>query len=129
MNTIRSSILAAILLAATMSVTAAHEDHEQNIASKPKIEKDRPTSIYEDLGEIGFEFSLTPGTGIEDGVSKINTALDYTRQEDGVWVNRPRLLISLGCPNTLYSLENWMNVDGQKGACKAKFTPDTLDSG
>ena len=56
MKTIRFFTLVVILLAATMSVTAAHEDHGQNIASKPKIE-DLMTSVLE--GAEGVEVILS----------------------------------------------------------------------
>ena len=58
MKTIRFSILAVILLAATMSVTVsvAHEDLEQNIVDKPMI-KDLMTSVLE--GANGMEVILS----------------------------------------------------------------------
>ena len=56
MKMIRFSILAAILLAATMSLTTAHENHQQNIADKPKIE-DLMTRVLE--GAQGLEVILS----------------------------------------------------------------------
>ncbi|MGI9363947.1 MAG: cupin domain-containing protein [Rhizobiaceae bacterium] len=56
MKTIRFSILSAILFAATLSVSMAHEDHQKNKVDKPKIE-DLMTSVLE--GTDGVEVILS----------------------------------------------------------------------
>jgi hypothetical protein len=91
---------------------------DSRAASNPRVENDRPVTMYQDLLDIGMDFMLAPGAQINDGVEKINTALDYDEDEDLSFLNEPTLYVSDECPNTLYALENWMNVDGQHGACK-----------
>lgn len=52
MRTIQFSTLAAMFIAGTLSMTMAHEDHQQNMVDKPKIE-DLMTSVLE--GSNGLE--------------------------------------------------------------------------
>tara|TARA_R110000824_G_scaffold107488_1_gene253800 strand:- start:7401 stop:9473 length:2073 start_codon:yes stop_codon:yes gene_type:complete len=96
---------------------------DSRAANTPRMENDRPVTLFEDLEEIGLFFQLAPGSSIVDGVSQINTALDYTQDEKLSFVNHPRFMASEECLNTIYSLETWLNVDGDKGACK-----DPLDN-
>jgi len=91
---------------------------DSRAASSPRVENDRPVTLYEDLQELGMDFSLAPGSSITDGISRINTALDFDCDAEQSFFNKPKLYVSDACPNTIYSMENWMNVDGQKGACK-----------
>jgi len=104
---------------------------DSRAASTPRVEDDRPITLLTALEDIGLFFSLTPGAEIQDGVSKINSALDYeegteaqsdkgTKSEgkrEGLLIP-PKFYICEECENTVYALEHWMGVDGQKGACK-----------
>jgi hypothetical protein len=79
---------------------------------------DQATTLLEQLDEIGLNYYPAPGEHIEEGVSLINDALawDDTRPRDVT--NEPHLLIVDHCAATIYSLENWTGLDGQKGASK-----------
>jgi len=94
---------------------------DSRAASAPRIENDRPVTLQTVFDELNVFFFLTPGGDISDGVSKINSALDFEGEMvDGVWrfVQAPHFFVCDECENTLYAIENWMNADGQKGACK-----------
>ena len=99
---------------------------DSRAASAPRIEKDRPVTLQTEFDDIALIFNLTPGADIADGVSKINSALDYeetdqTDRTDGTdrrFLNPPHFFVSEDCENSIYALENWMNADGQSGACK-----------
>ena len=91
---------------------------DSRAASTPRVEKDRPITLMEDMLDIGVDFLGAPGADVSDGLSAINTALDYDEGEDGSYFNKPKLLIAKTCRNTIYSLSNYRNADGQKGACK-----------
>lgn len=86
---------------------------DSRAASAPRIENDRPETLVTFFDDLNLFFNLTPGADVTDGVSKINSALDY---EDGV--SAPHFFISEECENSIYALENWLNADGDKGACK-----------
>lgn len=86
---------------------------DSRAASAPRIEKDRPVTLQTLFDELHVFFFLTPGADICDGVAKINSALDW---QEGV--NPPHFFVSEECENSIYALENWMNADGQNGACK-----------
>jgi len=91
---------------------------DSRAASSPRVENDRPVTLYEEFLDIGFDFLLTPGAGIDEGVVLINQALDYNEHDEGSFFNKSRLVISEDCENTIFALENWTGVDGQSGACK-----------
>jgi hypothetical protein len=68
---------------------------------------DTPVTLLDEFDKIGLMFDPARAPSIDDGVKKIIAML-----EDG------RLKISADCPNIIWSLQNWTNVDGQAGACK-----------
>jgi hypothetical protein len=91
---------------------------DSRAASAPRVENDRPVTLQTDFDDIGLHFGLTPGSDINEGVSRINSALDYDGDGNMTFFNSPDLYISEECENIIYSMENWLNVDGDKGACK-----------
>jgi len=90
---------------------------DSRAASAPRVEHDRPVTLFEDLIELGLNVHLTPGSHINDGVARINSALDFEWADKQSFFNKPKLYIGENCPNTIYSFENWMNVE-RDGACK-----------
>jgi hypothetical protein len=91
---------------------------DSRAASSPRIENDRPVTLQTLFDELYLFFFLTPGADIADGVSEINSALDYEQDDAGGFINPPHFFVSEDCENSIYALENWRNVDGQHGACK-----------
>jgi hypothetical protein len=92
---------------------------DSRAASSPRIENDRPVTLQTLFDEINVFFFLTPGADIADGVSKINSELDYELDETGrIFINPAHFFVSEECENSIYAFENWMNADGQNGACK-----------
>lgn len=97
---------------------------DSRAASNPRVENDRVITLQTEFYDIGLDFELAPGDDISEGCVKINSALDYKENESGGFLNSPNLFFSDACVNTIYAMENWSNVDGQKGACKEQ--PDLL---
>ena len=93
---------------------------DSRAASSPRIENDRPVTLQTLFDDINVFFYLTVGVEITDGISNINSALDYELGEsDEVFINPSHFFISEECENSIYAFENWMNsTDGQNGACK-----------
>ena len=94
---------------------------DSRAASTPRIEDDRPITLLTAFEEIGLFFLLTPGAEIQDGVSKINSALDYEEGKEpppAELMIPPKFYVCEDCENTTYALEHWIGADGQKGACK-----------
>jgi hypothetical protein len=91
---------------------------DSRAATAPRVENDRPVTLQTDFDEIGLYFDLTPGSDINEGVSRINSALDYDGNADQTFFNSPDFYVSSACPNAIYALETWLNVDGEKGASK-----------
>ena len=104
----------------------------------------RPVTLIEDFADLGIDFDPAPGSDVGDGVGEIQTALDWQEVElrtdpipgaeiysvangdisysglnSEAWLRfGPRLMVAESAKNTQFSLEYWMNVDGQKGPCK-----------
>ncbi len=89
---------------------------DSRFASTPHIENDRPVTLAENLAGIGLPFELTPGDTIKEGCDLINSALrfDPARKIDAL--NCPALYVSADCPNTIFALRTWRNMDGSKSA-------------
>ena len=87
-------------------------------ASTYRLEGDRPVTLLTEFDDIGLTFHPAPGGDITEGVTKINDLLDYDEERPVDFHNSPRLYVSENCKNLIYSLSNWTNKDGNKGACK-----------
>jgi phage terminase large subunit-like protein len=88
------------------------------------LAKEKPTTLIEEMSELGMEFIATPGDTIDEGVGLINDWLHYDTQKPLSAVNQPRLYISERCKNVIYCLKEWTGQDGAKGA--SKDFPDLL---
>lgn len=80
---------------------------DSRAATGERKEMDRVTTLYTDMEKLGLNYELAPGNDVMDGVKKINSAL-----EAGT------LFVCADCQNTIWTMKNWTNVDGQRGACK-----------
>ena len=78
------------------------------------------TSLIEllDQGAIPMYFAPAAGLHIEQGVAIINDLLFYNSNEPISPINQPKLFVSDECRNLIYSMREWTNQDGEKGACK-----------
>lgn len=78
------------------------------------------TSLIEllDQGAVPMYFAPAAGLHIEQGVAIINDLLFYNANEPISPINQPKLYVSEECRNLIYSMREWTNQDGEKGACK-----------
>lgn len=83
---------------------------DARFASTPRMEKDRPKTLITEFEEIGLFFNGMPGDDIDAGLTTIDDALAYDRQRPVDFWNKPTLLISDECTNTIYALETWTGV-------------------
>lgn len=91
---------------------------DSRFASTPKVERDRPVTLLTELDELGLIFEATPGDDIDEGVQLIKDALDYDAAAPIGFLNKPRLVVSEECGNTIYALQTWTGKDGRHGATK-----------
>lgn len=84
------------------------------------VGKEGGTSLIEllDSGEAPMYFMPAAGVNIEQGVAIINDLLFYNQSEPISPINQPRLYVAESCKNLIFSLREWTNLDGEKGACK-----------
>ena len=91
---------------------------DSRYASAPKESKDQPTTLLEELADIGLYFAPAPGDLITDGIQMINDKLAYNEDEPVSYLNSPWFQISEECTNTIFALEIWTWADGLQGATK-----------
>lgn len=96
---------------------------DSRFASNPKLDRDRPRTLITEFEEVGLFFLPTPGDNIEEGVLLVADALKYDKERPVDFFNRPRLVISEDCPNTIYALQTWTGKNrggatDHTGACK-----------
>jgi hypothetical protein len=84
----------------------------------PNQTHDGGTTLLEECLEIGLAFSPAPREHIDEGVSLINSLLDYERSERGHISKKPKLYFSDRCRNTIFALKLWSGRDGRMGASK-----------
>ena len=84
------------------------------------VGRDGGTSVIEllDSGDDPMYFAPAAGVAIEQGVAIINDLLAYDITQPISPLNQPKLFVSDSCKNLIYSLKEWTNADGDKGACK-----------
>lgn len=70
------------------------------------------------LKEAGMVFVPAAHTLIDEGVQAVNNDLSYNLDDPISAINEPKIYVSEDCPNLIYSLREWTNEDGDKGACK-----------
>jgi hypothetical protein len=80
------------------------------------LAKERPTTLIEEMSELGMDFTATPGDTIDEGVQMINSWLHYDRDKPISALNQPKLYISEKCKNVIYCLKEWTGSDGAKGS-------------
>jgi hypothetical protein len=103
---------------------------DSRYASAATLDRERTTTLIEQMGEVGMDFlGMTAESrilGVKDGsIDMINSALYYDVETPiGQFsaalgkLNEPQLQIVETCPNTIDALGRWTGKDSQKGACK-----------
>lgn len=87
------------------------------------LEADGVRTLFEEFDNIGLSFRETTTGDIKatiyEGVQLINAALYYNTERPVVdVVNAPRLYVSDQCANTIFALQTWTGLDGNKGSTK-----------
>jgi phage terminase large subunit-like protein len=82
------------------------------------LARETPTTLIEEMGDLGLNFMAAPGDGIDEGIAMVNSALSYNPEKPIDARNQPRLYISEKCKNTIYALQTYTGADGKKGAAK-----------
>jgi len=109
-----------------------HERYiDSRFASEAKMENDRPTTLLTDFEEIGLFFQPTVGgdarESINEGVQKINDALDYDEEKPVDYFNRPKLYISSECVNLIFAFSTWTGMTEEGKTNMTGATKDPID--
>ena len=87
---------------------------DSRFGNSPSNAADAATTLLEECARVGFSFAPAPADPIEEGVSLINSMLDFDEQTD----RKPQLRISRECRALIFALRVWTGKDERKGACK-----------
>jgi len=87
---------------------------DSRFGNTPTNAADAATTLLEECALLGMPFSPAPNDTLEEGVSLINSMLDYDSEKG----TEPMLFISSACPALIFSLTVWTGKDEKKGACK-----------
>jgi phage terminase large subunit-like protein len=77
---------------------------------------ERPVTLLTEMDDIGLTFHPTPGDSVNEGVRDIENALFFRPNEPISFHNKPRLLISRDCLNSIFALQIWTGLEKDKGA-------------
>tara|TARA_R110002167_G_scaffold116193_3_gene291074 strand:- start:2417 stop:4045 length:1629 start_codon:yes stop_codon:yes gene_type:complete len=91
---------------------------DSRFGMSPTPTKTGSTTLIEQFEQFDMFFEPTPGVKLEEGITLINTLLDYNTALDVDALNCPQLYISEECENTIFSLQTWGNHDGAKSSSK-----------
>jgi hypothetical protein len=93
---------------------------DSRFGNSPTNAQDQSTTLLEECTYAGMAFNPSPADPIEDGLSLINSMLDF--DEDGS--REPTLFVSSRCKAVIFALKVWTGKDEKKGATKDPI--DTL---
>ena len=106
-------------LEAVESETIAERWMDSRFGNTATQKADASTTIIEECAELGMTFMPAPSDPLEEGISLINSMLDYDLTGDEEEVSSgPHLFISEACPNCIFALKIWSGKDGSHGATK-----------
>lgn len=122
------------LVGSTESRPTVRDEKAEKIAERymdsrygatPTTRMEGQTTLLEQMEEIGMSFLAASGKEIAEGIDLIHELLDYDQEVPiGVFsprlgrINEPLLKVSRNCPNLIFALKIWTNIDKQHGACK-----------
>lgn len=98
--------------------TIAERFMDSRFANTPSQKADQSTTIIQEFAELGINFVPAPTDPINEGISLINSLLDYTDAPNPEDRKEPELYISSECLNTIFALKIWTGRDGAHGATK-----------
>lgn len=87
---------------------------DSRFGNTPTNAQDAATTLLEEMIWAGMPFSPSPADPIEDGLSLINSMLDFDTDEG----REPQLFIHEQCKATIFALKVWTGKDEKKGATK-----------
>ena len=87
---------------------------DSRFGNSPSNAADAATTLLEEVAQLGMRFAPAPADPIEEGITLINSLLDFD-EEAG---KKPQLRISRDCKALIFSLRTWTGKDERKGACK-----------
>jgi hypothetical protein len=86
---------------------------DSRFGNTPTNAADAATTLLEECAVLGMPFSPSPADPVEEGITLINSILDFDDMK-----TEPSLFISSECKALIFSLKVWTGKDEKKGASK-----------
>lgn len=96
---------------------------DSRFGNSPSNAADAATTLLEEVANLGMRFSPAPADPIEEGVSLINSMLDF----DEPLEKKPQLRINWDCKALIFSLKTWTGVDTVRGSASKGASKDPID--
>lgn len=87
---------------------------DSRFGNTPNNAADAATTLLEECAMLGMPFSPSPADPIDEGISLINSMLDFDSEKG----TEPSLFISSRCQALIFALKVWTGKDEKKGASK-----------
>jgi len=87
---------------------------DSRFGNTPSLKNDAATTVIEEMAGLDLAFAPAPLDPIDEGVSLINSLLDFDAASD----KEARLYISSECKAVIFGLKVWSGRDEKLGACK-----------
>ena len=87
---------------------------DSRFGNTPNLKNDAATTVIEECGLLGLYFAPAPLDPIDEGISLINSLLDF----DAGNGKEAKLYISAECKAVIFGLKVWTGKDDKLGACK-----------
>jgi hypothetical protein len=91
---------------------------DSRFGNAPTLAREQPTTLIDEMAELGVDFLAAPADSIDEGVAMVNSMLHYNPEQPVNALNQPKLYISERCKSTIYALATFTGADGKKGATK-----------
>ena len=93
---------------------------DSRFGNAPTLSKGEATTLIEEFEGLDDPLYFTPAAGlnIDEGVTLINSELDFDPGLPISALNTPKLFIHERCYNHRFALTTWTGADGKHGACK-----------
>lgn len=103
-----------------LPIVVAERYMDSRFGNAPTLSKGEATTLIEEFENLEDPLYFTPAAGvnIDEGVTLINSALDYDPGLPISALNSPTLFVHEQCKAHQFALSTWTGADGKHGACK-----------
>jgi hypothetical protein len=91
---------------------------DSRFGSAPTPTKSGITTLIDEMADMDMFFEPSVGVRIEEGITLVNSLLDFNSEQPISSMNCPKLYVHEDCKNLRFALSTWTNSDGKHAATK-----------